>query len=91
MDLTSISEQNTSTPSVKNADPILVNPIGFENVTKVLEQIRDQAITSSDNRQFVAVTCDGVPYTHASEIQDEFLECMVCHKIIGKAWSELSC
>ena len=78
------ASMHTLSPTIKNADPILVNPTGFENCTEVLSQIRIQAIDSSENRKSVVVTCDGVPYTHASEIQDEYLECLVCHKLIKK-------
>ena len=79
---------HSSTPAVSNADPILVNPIGIESVTKVLQEIKHQAISNSNGRQCVVVTCDGVPYTHASEIQDEQLECLTCHKLLKKVEKE---
>ena len=69
---------------IVHTDPILVNSTSSENVTDVLSQIWIQAIASSDNRLSVAVTCDSVPYTHASEIQNKYLECSVCHELTNQ-------
>lgn len=61
-----------------------MNPTGFTNLKIILQQIYLQGIVNSNGRKCVTITCDGVPYTHASDIQDEWKICSVCHDLIGK-------
>ena len=49
-------------PTIDHAEPTLVNPASKENVITVLQIIEQQCFASSE-RKWVAVMCDGVPYT----------------------------
>ena len=70
-----------SNPIVTNAEPCIVNPTGYDNIITVLEQIHEQAISCSE-RQWVTVTCDGVPFAFGAAIQDNMVECEECCKIV---------
>ena len=76
------SEHPMERPVVSNAEPTLVNPSTYENVHLVISDIEKQVFGEDKKRTWVSVMCDGVPYTFASVIQDEFRVCSICSDFV---------
>ena len=67
-----IIEQGVNIPEIYIPDPININPNSIANVEKVLLHIETISGIKDGSRKWVAVTCDGVPYHHATKIKDKF-------------------
>ena len=53
-------------------DPIEINPNSIANVEKVLFHIETISGIKDGTRKWIAVTCDGVPYHHATKLKEKF-------------------
>ena len=59
-------------PDIFVPDPISVNPNSIDNVRKVLDHIQEISGINRQERKWIAVTCDGVPYHHARKFKKEY-------------------
>ena len=61
-----------NTPHIFIPDPLLLNPNSIANVRKVLDHIQEISGINKQERKWIAVVCDGVPYHHAQTIKKEY-------------------
>ena len=73
-------------PSVYISEPSMVNPNFIEAVKTILEHVSttSQLSENHDSCKWTFVISDGVPYVHASTIQDS-LQCTVCEEYIDSS------
>ena len=68
----SIPQKGVKVPDIFVPDPISVNPNSIDNVCKVLDHIQEISGINRQERKWIAVTCDGVPYHHARKFKKEY-------------------
>ncbi|XP_063971446.1 uncharacterized protein LOC129284191 [Lytechinus pictus] len=84
-----IPADNTSTSSgvkITAGEPIFVNPNSHSSVIKVLREIGHQTnitkYVKGGCREWVAITCDGLPFSIAQRVLKETYTCPTCHTAI---------
>ncbi|RIB09238.1 hypothetical protein C2G38_2044483 [Gigaspora rosea] len=66
-----VIDQGINIPDIYIPDPVNINPNSIANIKKILLHI--ETITGiKRTRNWVAVTCDGVPYHHALKLKEKF-------------------
>jgi len=68
----SVPDEGVNTPHIFIPDPLLLNPNSIANVRKVLDHIQEISGINKQERKWIAVVCDGVPYHHAQTIKKEY-------------------
>lgn len=70
----------TSNCKVHDQECLLVNPNSHDTVLEVLQHI--QKISLSENRRWVTIVADGVPYCLAQDIIRNTVHCHICNEIL---------
>ncbi|XP_041477204.1 uncharacterized protein LOC121425250 [Lytechinus variegatus] len=85
------TEQSTSASespkvNVRAGDPIFVNPNSYQSLITVFKSLGKQAgikkYAEDGWREWVVVTCDGLPYTLGQRVIKETFTCAYCHAAI---------
>jgi thiol-disulfide isomerase/thioredoxin len=66
------ADQGVIVPKIYVPDSININPNSIANVEKVLLHIENISGIKNGTRKWIAVTCDGVPYHHATKLKEKF-------------------
>jgi hypothetical protein len=66
------ADQRVNIPEIYIPDPININPNSIANVEKVLLHIETISGIKDGTRKWLAVACDGVPYSHATKLKEKF-------------------
>ena len=73
-----LTHNNPDTPpSIKMAEPCLLNPNSYKNVQEVMTHIQKLTM-SNDNRSWTAISCDGNPYLLMRKLQQTIYKCDIC-------------
>ena len=64
-------------PLIKMAEPVLLNPNSYENVEKILKNVKNVASIGTD-RHWVFLGCDGPPYCLAERIRESRESLITC-------------
>jgi len=67
-----VTDPKVKIPEIYVPDPIEINPNSIANVEKVLFHIETITGIKDGTRKWIAVTCDGVPYHHATKLKEKF-------------------
>ncbi|KAF0480858.1 hypothetical protein F8M41_023643 [Gigaspora margarita] len=67
-----VTDPRVNTPEIYIPDPININPNSLANVEKVLVHIEKISGIKDRICKWVVVTCDGVPYHHATKLKENF-------------------
>lgn len=67
-----VTDPKVKIPEIYIPDPIEINPNSIANVEKVLFHIEKISGIKDGTRKWIAVTCDGVPYHHATKLKEKF-------------------
>lgn len=67
-----VIDQGVNVPEIYVPDPININPNSIASVEKVLLHIETLSGIKDGIRKWIAVTCDGVPYHHATKLREKF-------------------
>ena len=67
-----VTDPKVKIPEIYIPDPIEINPNSIANVEKVLFHIETISGIKDGTRKWIAVTCDGVPYHHATKLKEKF-------------------
>lgn len=68
----STPQRGVKVPDIFVPDPVPINPNSINNVCKVLDHIQEISGINRQERKWIAVTCDGVPYYHAQKFKKEY-------------------
>src|SRR6266542_3843725 len=59
------NQKDINVPDILVSDPIPINPNSIKNVQKVIEHIKEISGINKDERKWIAVVCDRIPYRYA--------------------------
>src|SRR5437868_4069026 len=79
LSITQISEpqNNVIIPEILVPDPLPINPNSIANVQKVLDHIKEINRINKDERKWIAVVCDGIPYHYAQKFKNNYPEILL--------------
>ena len=71
------SQKDVNIPDILVPDPLPINSNSINNVRKVLDYIKEISRINKDERKWIAMTCDGIPYRYAQKFKNNYLEILL--------------
>jgi hypothetical protein len=68
----SVPDEGVNVPDILVPDPLPINPNSIVNVRKVLDHIQELSGINKQERKWIVVVCDGVPYHYAQKFKEDY-------------------